>query len=159
MQILDKVKEFVKPIIEQNNYYLLEITYKRKGGKLALRLTLDKEGGISLEECAKVNTQISEFLEKENIILDPYTVEVDSPGLDRRLRTENDFTWAMGKTVKVSIYEPINGQKIFLGKLIGMNEQNIIIEENGVAAEINKEKIANAKVKPDINWTKKGSAR
>jgi len=154
METIDQVKHLMEPLVERNKYYIVGLTYKREGGKPVLRIILDKEGGITMEECANFNNELGELLDKDDIMAEPYLLEVSSPGLDRRLTGDNDYRWAMGKKIKVSTYAPFNERKVFIGTLIGMREDVIVIEENGISIEIPKDKIANAKLNPDINWGK-----
>jgi len=79
---------------------------------------------------------------------------VTSPGLDRTLKADNDFVWAVGKKIKVSTYKPFDGKNVFKGKLIGLGEGTIVIEENSVSIEIPRDMIAKAKLDPEIDWDK-----
>ncbi|MBL7155762.1 MAG: ribosome maturation factor RimP [Candidatus Omnitrophica bacterium] len=151
MEALAKIKELVDPIAEERGYFIIDTTYKREGGKMVLRVLLDKEGGITMDECADINNTLSEFLDKENIIEEGCIVEVSSPGLDRKLETDRDFVWAVGKRIKVTTYEPVTDKKVFIGTLLGLGEDNIVIDEEGVSAEIPREKIASAKL--EVDWS------
>jgi len=120
MQIIEQIKNIFEPIARTKECYIVDMTYKREAGKFVLRIVLDKEGGISMDECAKLNVQLNGILDKENTIADQYTLEVSSPGLDRRLKSDNDFTWAIGKKVKITTYVPIDGKNAFIGTLLGL---------------------------------------
>ena len=155
MQIIEQIKNILEPIARTKKCHVVDITYKRESGKFVLRIVLDKEGGITMDECAKLNVQLSDILEKENTIDDQYTLEVSSPGLDRRLKSDNDFTWAVGKKVKITTYVPIDGKNVFTGELLGLGEGIVVLEEEGTSWEIPREKIASAKLNLDIDWSKK----
>ena len=145
-EVVKKVKELITSIAAECRYYIVDITYKREGNKPVLRITADKEGGITMDECARFNTELSELLDKENTIDGEYFLEVCSPGLDRKLKKDSDFVWAVGKKVKVVTYAPLDGKKVFNGVLLGMREDNIVIDEDGISTEIPKEKIASARL-------------
>jgi len=155
MQIIEQIKNIFEPIARTKECYIVDMTYKREAGKFVLRIVLDKEGGISMDECAKLNVQLNGILDKENTIADQYTLEVSSPGLDRRLKSDNDFTWAIGKKVKITTYVPIDGKNAFIGTLLGLGEGIVVLEEEGTSWEIPREKIASAKLNLDIDRSKK----
>ena len=146
MKIADKIREILEPIVRERKYFIVDITYKREGGQSVLKIALDKEGGIAMDECARLNSELSEILDKENSIEDKYTIEISSPGLDRRLNTENDFMWAVGKKIKITTYAPLDGKNVFLGSLLGLGDETVVINEKGTSWEIPREKIANAKL-------------
>jgi len=154
VEIVEKVKELLGPIVEERNCLVLEVEFKRRGPEKFLRIILDKPGGITLGECASVNTELGEKLEKENAISEYYILEVTSPGLDRTLKADNDFIWAVGKKIKVSTYKPFDGKNVFKGKLVGIGEGMIVIEDKGVCVEISRDMIAKAKLDPEIDWDK-----
>ena len=146
METLDRIKEILEPIASERRYYVVDINYKREGGKLVLRILLDKEGGIAVDECAGLNSELSELLDKESVIEGQYIVEVSSPGLDRKLKKDKDFVWAVGKKVKVTTYAPLDGKNTFRGTLLGLGEDTVVIDENGTSTEIPKETIASARL-------------
>ena len=154
MEIIKKVREILDPIAEERKYLVVDVTYKREGGKLALRILVDKEGGIAMDECVRLNNDLSEILDKEDTIAGEYVLEVSSPGLDRKLKKNEDFIWAIGKNVKVTTYAPIDGKNVFTGKLLGLGEGTVVLDESGVSTEIPREKIANAKLEAQIDWSK-----
>lgn len=146
MEVAEKAKELLGPIAAERGYLVLDVTYRREGGKFVLRVTLDKEGGVTMGECTRLNNELSELLDKEDAIMDEYLLEVSSPGLDRKLKTDRDFAWAVGKSVKISTYAPLEGKNTFRGVLVGLGEGTVVIDEEGVSTEIPREKIANAKL-------------
>jgi len=153
MDVLSKVKEILEPLAKKRHYFILEVTYKKEGGKSVLRIIMDKEGGITMDECADLNKTLSEIHDKEDLASDSYVLEVSSPGLDRRLKADNDFLWAIGKNVKITTYAPIDEKKTFSGVLVGVGDGTLVVEKEGVSTEIPKDKIASAKLNPDIDWS------
>jgi len=153
-EVTERVKDIINPIAEKLGYYIVDVTYKREGGRLVLRILLDTDGGITMDECAGLSNELSELLDKEGVIDDQYFLEVSSPGLDRKLRKDEDFIWAIGRKIKVTTFGPIYEKSVFSGTLLGLGEGIIVVEENGTSWEIPREKIASAKLELHIDWSK-----
>lgn len=148
MDIVTGVRGILSPMTERRKVEIVDITYKREGPTMVLRILLDKADGITIDECGQVNKELSELLDKENIIIDEhYILEVSSPGLAKPIKTERDFRRALGKDVKVTTYAPIDGKNVFIGKLLGIRNSTIVLEDNeGISTEIPRAKIANARL-------------
>ena len=146
MDILEQIRELIAPEALKRKYFVVDAAYKREGKKFVLRILVDKEGGIVMNECAEFNNAIGELLDKTNIIEDRYTIEVSSPGLDRRLRKDGDFVWAVGKRIKLTTYTPLEGKSAFSGRLLGLGEDTVVIGDDDASTEIPWDKIASAKL-------------
>ncbi len=136
-------EKLASPIIEKEQFELVDIEYKKEGSNWYLRLYIDKPGGITLDDCQKVSEQLSDELDRVDPIKENYFLEVSSPGLDRPLKKEKDFIRFKGELVEVKLYEALNGNKIIEGELIGL-ENNIIklnVANIGLV-ELPKEKVA-----------------
>jgi len=151
MEIIEKVKALLEPIASERGYSILDITCKREGGGFALRIALDKPGGITMDECARFNTELGELLDKENIVEEGYLLEVSSPGLDRKLKKDSDFIWAVGKKVRISTFGPFEGKNVFSGTLTGLGEGTVVVNEGKVSVEIPRSLISKAQVEPDVD--------
>jgi ribosome maturation factor RimP len=151
MDIADRVKALVDNYLQQNGIELVEIMYKRQSGGMVLRLLVDTPQGISIDECERLNNYLSELLDKEDVIPDSYTLEVASPGLDRPIATDRDFERAMGRTLEVTTYEPIDMRKTHEGILIGMDKEKIVIESRGISVVIPRDKIARARLRVEFD--------
>lgn len=147
MEIVEKVKELAANYLEANGIELVNITYRREQGRMTLRLLVDKDGGIRLGECEELNHYLSRILDEKGIIEERYLLEVSSPGLDRPFRTERDYVRAIGKVIELTAFEPIDGRKTHEGMLVGMDEESVVMESNGVSTVIPKNKIAMARLK------------
>ncbi len=129
-KITETVEQIAVPIIEEMNLELVEVEYVKEGKNWFLRLYIDKENGIDIEECAVVSERLSEQLDA----LDPdpiphnYFLEVSSPGAERPLKKTQDFERAVGKHVNVKLYEPINGEKTYEGKLLSFDGEELTVE-------------------------------
>ncbi len=136
-------EELVLPIIERENFELVDIEFKKEGPHRYLRVFIDKEGGITLDDCQKVSEALSDRLDEVDPIEENYFLEVSSPGLDRPLKKESDFQRFQGELVEVKLYEPLNGQKIIEGELVGLVKGKIQLNvKNAGFIEIPKEKAA-----------------
>jgi len=127
-KVVTSVTEVVKSVIENMGFELVEVEYVKEGPNWYLRLYVDKKGGISIDECAEINDAVDPLIDKLNPIEDAYIFEVSSPGLDRPLKTEQDFIRYEGESVDIGLYAPINGNKQFTGKLLPKKDGWISIE-------------------------------
>ena len=121
------VEELVAPIVENANFELVDIEFKKEGPHRFLRIYIDKPGGISLDDCQLVSQGVSEKLDEVDPIEENYFLEVSSPGLDRPLKKESDFKKYIGELVEVKLYEPIQGLKLIEGELVDFINDTIII--------------------------------
>lgn len=145
--IVERVKELVRPYLEDSGVELIEITYRREQGGMTLRLLVDTPEGIKIAECERVNNYLSELLDKEEVIGEHYLIEVSSPGLDRPIKTDRDFERVLGKDLEVTTYVSVDGRKTHEGRFIGMDKDAIVIESDGVSIVIPKASIALARLK------------
>lgn len=130
-------------LLEERQVELVDIMYRRETGGRVLRLVVDKEGGITLDECAYLNKKLGEALDREEVMPERYFLEVSSPGLDRPLRTKRDFEKAVGKTVRIHTYEPIDNKKDHEGIVESVDEDKVRLG----GTEIKLDKISKAKIK------------
>ena len=133
MKIADTVRSLAEPVIERLNagIELLEAEYVKEGSDWYLRLYIDKQGGITLDDCQLVSEALNDLLDEADEIKGKYLFEVSSPGLDRPLKTDRDFERYQGEDVEVHLYAPADGGKIFTGKLKERENGEIVILENG----------------------------
>ena len=124
----EKTEKLVLPIIEENNFELVDVEYVREGGNYFLRVYIDKEGGITIDDCEVVSRSLSDLLDEDDFIPDAYILEVSSPGLGRPLKKEKDFDRSIGKEVEVKLYKQINKQKEYSGILVSYDTDKIELE-------------------------------
>lgn len=127
-KVISTVEELTIPILEDMKLELVDIEYVKEGKNWFLRLFIDKEGGVDIEECGIVSERLSEQLDELDPIPHNYFLEVSSPGAERPLKKEADFIKAIDKNVNIRTYEPIDGEKTFEGKLISFNEGILSVE-------------------------------
>lgn len=127
-----KAEALVLPILEQNQFELVDVEYVKEGSNWYLRYYIDKTGGINIQDCELVSRALSELLDKDDFLPEAYILEVSSPGLGRPLKKEKDFLRNMGKEVEIRTYKAIQHEKEFYGNLKAYDEETVTIEnENG----------------------------
>lgn len=126
--MIDKIKEIIEPILQEENTELVEIIYRREAGRQVLRLLVDRQGGIVLSDCVELNERISHVLDETNVITERYVLEVDSPGVDRPFKTKRDYERAKGRMVRVTLSEAILDKKEYIGRLQEILEDYIKVD-------------------------------
>ncbi|MBE5952939.1 MAG: ribosome maturation factor RimP [Lachnospiraceae bacterium] len=119
--------ELVVPIIEENNFELVDVEYVKEGSDYYLRVYADKEGGINIDDCVLISRALEAKLDEADKIKDAYILEVSSPGLTRPLKKEKDFKRSIGKLVELKLYKQYNGAKEYVGVLENFDENTITI--------------------------------
>lgn len=141
--IATEIEQIVLPITDAKNIELVDVEYVKEGGEFFLRIYIDKEGGISLNECEEVSREINPILDEKDPIKDNYFLEVSSPGLDRPLKKDKDFVRYQGRDVEIKLYKPMNGSKLHEGELVGLTEdKNIKVIIDNEEVEFNKKDVA-----------------
>lgn len=123
-----RTEELITPITRRMNFELVDVEYVKEGGTWYLRAYIDKEGGITVNDCEAVAREMNEILDKEDFVEDSYVFEVSSPGLGRPLKKEKDYIRSMGKEVEIRTYRAINREKEFYGVLSAYDEKTVTIE-------------------------------
>ena len=123
-----KTEEILLPIVEEYGFELVDVEYVKEGSNWYLRTYIDKEGGISIDDCEKVSRRLSDILDEKDYIDDTYIMEVSSPGLGRPLKKEKDFKRSLGKEVDIRTYRMIDKQKEFTGILKDYDKDTVTIE-------------------------------
>jgi ribosome maturation factor RimP len=143
-EIKDRVSALAEQVLADQNMELIDLEYRREGRGWVLRLYIDKENGITLEDCARVSQEIGTVLDVEDIIGTPYSLEVSSPGLNRPLKKERDFIKYRGRLVKVRTFDPIDNRRNFKGKLREIFDGGIGVEIDGEVITIPLANVAKA---------------
>ncbi len=145
--IQNKVKAIAEPIVGMKGLELVDVEYIKEGDDWVLRVYIDKEAGVSLDDCQKVSRALGNKLDIEDPIKESYLLEVSSPGLDRPLKKEKDFIRFKGSLVDISTYAPvIKGEKKFTARLLGIKEDELEVEFEGESYFIPRAKIAQVKL-------------
>ncbi|MCQ6280163.1 ribosome maturation factor RimP [Bacillus sp. EB600] len=149
-KVTEIVEELAAPITSELGLELVEVEYVKEGKNWFLRVYIDKDNGVDIEECGLVSEKLSEKLDEIDPIPHNYFLEVSSPGAERPLKKEKDFEKVIGKNVFVKTYEPIDGEKTFEGILTSFDGNMVSIEAKiktrKKMVEIPYEKVASARL-------------
>ncbi|MCR5785309.1 MAG: ribosome maturation factor RimP [Eubacterium sp.] len=121
----EKTETLIAPIVEEHGFELVDVEYVKEGSDYFLRVYIDKEGGITIDDCVLVSRQFNEILDREDYINDVYTFEVSSPGVDRVLKKDKDLNRSIGKRILIKTYNKIEDKKEFYGKLVSFDADTI----------------------------------
>jgi ribosome maturation factor RimP len=126
--VTEIIEEIAAPIFQELGLELVEVEYVKEGKNWFLRIYIDSDNGIDIEDCGIVSERLSEKLDELDPIPHNYYLEVSSPGAERPLKKDKDFEKAVGKNIFIKTYEPIDGEKNFEGKLLEFDGQTLKIE-------------------------------
>lgn len=149
--IEEKVSKLVEPIINNLGYTLYDIEYVKEGKDYYLRIFIDSEKGITVDDCEKVNNSITDLLDEKDYIKDQYYLEISSSGLERRLTKDWHFQKYIGSEISIKFFKPIEKKKEIIGILKDFNNEYIIIDVEGNNQEVDRKNIALVKTIYDFN--------
>lgn len=142
-QYEQRTEELLLPILEELSFELVDVEYVKEGGSFYLRAYIDKDGGITVDDCEAVSRRMSDLLDEQDYIEESYIFEVSSPGLGRPLKKEKDYARSMGKELEIRTYQAVNRKKEFYGILKAYDEDTVTIElENETELTFAKPQIA-----------------
>lgn len=149
-KITDKVSLLAAPVVEQAGCTLWDVEYIREAGTWYLRVYIDKEGGVSIDDCERISRALDPILDEADPIPDSYVFEVGSAGIERELKRPGDFEIYMGSEVELRLYQPFEGSKVFVGKLSAYNEGDVSIEVGDRSLTFTKAQTAQVKLHVSI---------
>ncbi len=136
-EVVERIRELLDPVLGSRGLFLWEMEFKKEGPKWLLRIYIDRESGVTLEDCETVSRDLGAVLDVEDFIPHAYTLEVSSPGLDRTLSTPEHFKRFTGSRVRVKTFLSINGGKVFHGELAGIGDSVVRLRlDEGTVLEI-----------------------
>jgi ribosome maturation factor RimP len=147
------VRDAALRVTADRGFELVDVEIKKGKGGQFVRLFVDKEGGIGLDELESVSHEVSAILDAEDPIATSYTLEVSSPGLDRPLKDEKDFRRFLGKLARISSYEPVGGRRHWTGRLVSVEDGTVTVRlesEKGAVCSIPLGKIASARLEVEF---------
>jgi ribosome maturation factor RimP len=154
----DRLRRLLQEVVESQGYELVDAEFKGAGKNSLLRVFIDRPGGISHRDCELVSEQVGTVLDVEDLIPFSYTLEVSSPGLDRKLVKESDYTRFEGKLARIQTRIPLNQQKVFRGRLQGLSGGKVRLElRKGNLLDIPLDVIEEARL--EIDWVAELSGR
>ncbi len=125
--VVGAVKAIAEPLAEELGYFLWDVEYVKEGADMYLRITIDSEDGITIDDCEKMHRAIDPLLDEADPIEGAYHLEVSSPGIERELKNEMQIEACEGWSVEVRLYAPIDGAKSYLGELAGLDEEGQLV--------------------------------
>jgi len=145
-----RTEELLLPIVEEFGVHVYDVEYVKEGSDWYLRAYIDKEGGVTIDDCENVSRALNVKLDEEDFVQDAYILEVSSPGLGRKLSKERHFRQSMGLEIELKTYKPIDKQKEFVGILTDYDNGAITIEIDGQPKTFAKEDVANVRLTFDF---------
>lgn len=144
--VIEELLNIIGAYLKDRGLDLVELIYRYEGRDLFLRVLADKpEGGITLDECTRINREIGDILDGKDMIPGKYVLEVSSPGVDRPLKTKSDFSRCINKKIKLFLYEAINGKIEFDGIIKSTTEDSVCIQTSKGVMDVPLDKINKAK--------------
>lgn len=147
-----QTEEYLEKLSTELNFELVDVEFVKEAGEYYLRVycDMDKEGGISIDDCVEISRHLSDWLDEKDFIEEGYILEVSSPGLGRTLKKDKDFLREIGKEVELKLYKSREGIKDFEGILKSFDAENIVIEGDEGEEVFARKEIANIRLKIDF---------
>ena len=123
-----KTERGIQPLIDANNFELVDVEFVKEGSDWYLRVYIDKDGGITVDDCELISRAFNEILDREDYISEQYIFEVSSPGLMRPLKKEKDYKRSVGKLIDIKLYKPVDKCKEFTGVLDSYDKDTVTIK-------------------------------
>ena len=146
--VAERVWEIAEPLVTHEGLEMVDVEFRRETRGMVLRLYLDREGGVSLDDLSRVSRQLGDLLDVHDAVPGPYTLEVSSPGINRRLRRPEHFRRYLGKRVRVRTASPVEGRRGFVGTLQSVEADGIVVDAGGRSQTIRFTEIAQANYEP-----------
>lgn len=145
--IIDKLRDFLQGLLPTMELELFDVQFRREGHGWVLRVYIDSEAGVTLEHCSKVSRELGRYLDVEDFIDHAYHLEVSSPGLERPLRSVEDFRRYCGRKARVKVHEALDGEKVFEGMIEKIEDELIYLRlDDGRSIQFSFEKINKARL-------------
>lgn len=145
-KITDRVFAQAKPVVEEEGCSLWDVEYLREAGTWYLRVFIDKEDGVSIDDCERISRRLDPILDEADPVPESYVFEVGSAGADRELKRPSDFALFMGSEVEVKLYKPLDGKKTYVGTLAGYDAGRLTLTSAGRELAFAPEQIAQVRL-------------
>ena len=145
-KITDKVSLLATPVVEEAGCTLWDVEYVREAGTWYLRVYIDKEGGVSIDDCERISRALDPILDEADPVPDSYVFEVGSAGIERELKRPGDFEKYMGSQIELRLYQPFEGSKAFVGQLSGYDDGNVTLQVGEKSLTFSKSQTAQVKL-------------
>ena len=145
-KITDLVAELARPVVEEEGCELWDVEFVKEAGTRYLRLLIDKEGGLSIDDCERISRRVDPMLDEADPIPEAYVFEVGSAGADRELKRPSDFERFMGSEVEVKLYQPLNGRKAYVGTLLSYDNGDLSLQAEKSELHFTKQQVAQVRL-------------
>ena len=149
-RITETVSDLARPVVEEEGCSLWDVEYVREAGEWYLRVFVDKEGGVSIDDCERISRRLDPLLDEADPIPDSYVFEVGSAGAERELKRASDFEQFMGSDVQVRLYQPVGGSKIYDGVLTGYEDGRVTVKVGKTEHSFDKAQVAQVRLRVTI---------
>ncbi len=146
-----RIEETVEPVVRGHGLELVDLDWRPRGPRAALRVYVDKPGGVAIGDCERVSRELGDVLDVAGLILESYDLEVSSPGLDRQLRSDREYRWATGKRVRCWLH----GGRDFEGRLVEVGGDRLVIERGGERVEVPRAEVGKIRLEAEVPWQKR----
>ena len=147
-----RIEEIIVPVLRDHGLELVDLEWRPHRPRGALRVYVDKLGGVGIGDCERASREIGDVVDVSGLISQAYDLEVSSPGLDRQLRKEREFRWAVGKRVRCWL---AGGHEV-RGRLAEVAEDRLVLEDNGEREEVSRAEITKARLDAEVPWPRRG---
>jgi len=150
-ELTDRIEETIAPVLRDHGLSLVDLEWRPHRPRGVLRLYVDKPGGVAIRDCELASREIGDVLDAAAVIDGGYDLEVSSPGLDRQLRKEREFRWAVGKDVRCWL---AGGQEV-RGRLTAVEPDRLVVARAGESVELDRASVTKARLDADVPWPRK----
>ncbi len=147
-----RIEEVITPVLRDHGLQLVDLEWRPRRPRSVLRVTVDKPGGVAIADCERVSREVGDLLDVAGLIEDAYDLEVSSPGLDRLLRTDREYRWAVGKRVRVW---QAGGQET-RGRLAEVTGEELVLEVDGRRVSMARPSVTKARLDAEVPWPRRG---
>lgn len=148
---LGKIEAVLAPVLESHGLILVDAEWRREGRRWVLRFFVDKPGGVSVGDCQRWSAEAGDVLDVSGLIDEPHDLEVSSPGLDRELRKDREFAWAMGREVRCWVREAVEGRTEFSGRLLSWSAERVTLAgSEGQTSDVPRRLVTKARLEPSL---------
>ena len=148
-----QIEEVVLPVLRDHGLTLVDLEWREHRPRGVLRVYVDKPGGVGIEDCQRARREVGDVLDASALIEGGYDLEVSSPGLDRQLRKDREFRWALGKQVQCWVA----GGQAFRGRLVDVDAARLTLDHDGERVELARERVTKAKLEAEVPWPRRPS--
>ena len=152
--IAEQVEALITPVADELGLYIWDVEFAKRGPDNYLTVTIDNDEGIDIEDCEKMHRAIDPLLDEVDIIDKAYMLEVSSPGIERDLKKDEHYEWAIGETLELKLYAPLNGTKTVKGELVSFDNTALTVSVKGAETAVERKNVSKAKTVFDFGNNK-----